>query len=174
MLLRSFLLVGVLVACRSSRTDPPAAHDSQAAQRGQHDGTVGGHHVSITIAGGELAAQRPERMTWRLTGEASGEASVSDNGPRTAETAILVARSPRTIVRADGGIKVITEVVRECDGRMFACVYSETVDDPGSPRGQAARARGVAACTSLRVDRVPTASPRRGPRSGTRSAAIPR
>jgi len=153
MLRRSLFLIGVLVACRSSRTDPPAAHDSQAgAPRGQVDGTVGGHHVSLAIGGGELVAQRPDRLTWRLTGELTGEASVSDDGPRTAETPILVARSPRTIVRADGGIKVITEVVREHEGRVFACVYSEIVDDPESPRGQAARARGVAACTSLRVD----------------------
>lgn len=112
-----------------------------------------GHHFTITIADAKLVAQRPDRWTWRV---ANGEATVSDDGPRTAESQYLIARSPRTIVRGDGDIiQVITELARDFDGRIFSCVYSETVDDPDSPRGMAARARGLAACQSLHVDQRP-------------------
>jgi len=145
MLVRSILSIVVLVACRSSH-QPAAPSD-------ERDGIVGDHHVSIVIPNAQLAAQAKDRITWRVAD--GGEATVSDDGPRTAETRFLVARSPRTIVRSDGGFRVVTEVVRECDGRVFGCIYTETVTDPESPAGQAARDRGVAACSSLRVDPHP-------------------
>jgi len=133
MLVRSILSIVVLVACRSSQPTTPSD---------ERDAVVGDHHVSITIPQAEVAAQTKDRITWRVP---AGEATVSDDGPQTGETKFLIARSPRTIVRSDGGFHVVTEVVRECDGRVFGCVYTETVADPESPAGHAARDRGVAA-----------------------------
>ena len=144
MLVRSILSIVVLVACRSSH-QPATPSD-------ERDAVVGDHHVAIVIPNAQLAAQAKDRITWRVP---AGEATVSDDGPRTTDTKFLVARSPRTIVRSDGGFHVVTEVVRECDGRVFGCVYTETVADPESPAGHAARDRGVAACGSLRVDPHP-------------------
>jgi len=119
--------------------------------RGQLEGVVGGHHFSIIIPDAKLVAQTPARSTWRL---ASGEATVSDDGPPTADSKFVIARSPRTLVRSDAeaGVIVVTELAREHAGRVITCVYSETVDDPESPRAKAARNHGLAACQSLRVD----------------------
>src|SRR6266498_2544471 len=114
MLVRSILPIVVLVACRSSHQSEPASPSDQ------RDGIVGEHHVSIVIPNAQLASQTKDRITWRVP---SGEATVSDEGPRTADTRFQVARSPRTIVRADHGFHVVTDVVREHDGRVFGCVY---------------------------------------------------
>jgi hypothetical protein len=154
---RTSMRVSVLVVLAAVTAGACAHHEPLANREGSagrepnphYEGTLGGHYFTITLEGGELAKQDARTWQWRLPG---GEATVADHGAATDQTKFLVQRSPRTIVRIDGGYHVITEVVLDVGGREFGCSYHQRVADPDGPEGKAAAERGVATCTSFRVD----------------------
>jgi len=116
---------------------------------GTFQGTISGHHFSIKIDGGKLASVDRSAYAWSV---GSGRLVVQDAGPIAGETRFLVARSPRTIMRDHDGLWVVTEVVTTAGGRVFTCLHQQTVARDGTLESRQATARGVAACTSLRVD----------------------
>lgn len=110
---------------------------------------LSGHHFTITIARGQLTSAERTSYTWSVDG---GRLVVSDAGPIAGETRYLVERSPRTIVRASDGLWVVTEVVTTAGGRVFTCLHQQPIEKSGTGEEKVAAARGVAACTSLRVE----------------------
>jgi hypothetical protein len=149
----------VLVSCGKPTQDPSA---SGPANRGTNapiiqttpdsdrfEGTLSGHHFTISIARGKLAGSDRTQYTWTLD---HGRVVVSDSGPIAEETRYLVERSPRTIVRGSDGLWVVTEVVTTAGGRVFTCLHQEPITKDGTVEAKQAAARGVAACTSLKVD----------------------
>jgi hypothetical protein len=50
---------------------------------------------------------------------------------------------------------VVTEVVTTAGGRAFTCLHQQPIARDGTLEAKQAAARGVAACTSLRVDPTP-------------------
>jgi hypothetical protein len=144
-------------ACSKSTQDSPlqgrGGRDREApiasVDDDRFEGTISGHHFTISIAGGRVTASDRAAYTWS-TGMA--EVTLQDSGPIADETRYLVARSPRTIMRDHDGLRVVTEVVTTAAGRVFTCLYQQPVTSDGSFEAQQAKARGIAACTSLRVD----------------------
>lgn len=155
-LLVRMVMALVLVACSKSPQDRAPSNrggvDAQAIKSVDEDrfeGTLSGHHFSIAIAHGKLVGTDRSAYTWQMEG---GRVVVSDSGPIAEETKFLVERSPRTIVRGSDGLWIVTEVVTTSGGRAFTCLYSEPITRDGSVEAKRAAARGVAACTSLKVD----------------------
>ncbi len=141
--------------CTKSPKDSPAGSRIEpeapgpAAAESRFSGAVAGHRFTITIDGGRVTRSGPDAWTWEV---GAGEVSVQEIGEADAATHILVERSPRTIVRGDRELSIFTEVVLVAGGRAFRCAHEERVEDPDSAAGKAATERGVAACTSLRVE----------------------
>lgn len=113
------------------------------------EGTISGHHFSIAIAEGRLVDANRGAYTYAA---GTGRLVVQDSGQIADETRYLVARSPRTIVRESDGLWVVTEVVTTAGGRVFTCLHQQTIARDGTIEAKQAAARGVSACTSLRVD----------------------
>jgi hypothetical protein len=156
-----------VVACGKTTQEPATSSgpsnrggvDAPIAKReaGDHfEGVISGHHFSITIEHGKLAASDKSSYAWTA---GSGRVVVSDSGPIAEETKFLVERSPRTIVRGSDGLWVVTEVVTTAGGRAFTCLHQQPIARDGTLEAKQATARGVAACTSLRVDPVPVSIP---------------
>jgi hypothetical protein len=150
------VLASVIACGRSSSEVPPSNRGSMDVAPVQKqdrpdsfEGTISGHHFSITVEGGKLANADRSTYTWNV---GNGRVVVSDSGPIAEETQNLVARSPRTIVRDSDGLWVVTEVVTTAGGRAFTCLHQQTIVKDGTPEAKQAAARGVAACTSLHVD----------------------
>jgi hypothetical protein len=151
-----------LVACGKATQDLPAPSnrggvDAPIAkteqQGGDHfEGVISGHHFTITIEKGKLASSDKSSYAWTA---GTGRVVVSDSGPIAEETKFLVERSPRTIVRGSDGFWVVTEVVTTAGGRAFTCLHQQPIARDGTLEAKQATARGVAACTSLRVDPAP-------------------
>ena len=141
--------------CAKSPKDAPAGSRREleapgpAAAESRFSGTVAGHRFTIAVDGGRVTRSGPDGWSW---GVGAGEVSIQEIGAADADTHFLVERSPRTIVRGGGELSIFTEVVLVAGGRVFRCTHEERVDDPDSPAGKAAVERGVAACTSLRVE----------------------
>ena len=159
---RELVFALLVVACGKTTQDPPAPGPSNhggvdapiKSKTDDHfEGTLSHHHFSITIAHGRPASADRTAYAWTVE---SGRVIVSDSGPIAEETKFLVDRSPRTIVRGSDGLWVVTEVVTTAGGRAFTCLYQETITRDDTPFASQATARGVAACTSLRVDPAPT------------------
>jgi hypothetical protein len=150
-------MIAVAACSRSSDVAPPSNHGSSVdvavppaqPQEGVFEGTISGHHFSITIPEGKLANAERGAYTWHV---GSGRLAVQDSGPIADETKFLVARSPRTIVRDNDGLWIVTEVVKTAGGRVFTCLHQQTIARDGSVEAKQAAARGVAACSSLVVD----------------------
>ncbi|MEO8705203.1 MAG: hypothetical protein ABI867_34475 [Kofleriaceae bacterium] len=123
--------------------------ESRTQDAPMFEGTISGHHFSIAIAGGTLIDASRGAYTYSV---GTGRLVVQDSGQIADETRYLVARSPRTIVRESDGLWVVTEVVTTAAGRVFTCLHQQTIARDGTDEAKAAAARGVAACTSLRVD----------------------
>jgi len=140
---------------KSPKDSPPASRreleaPDPAPAESRFAGTLADHRFTITIDGGRVTRSAPDAWTWQL---GAGEVAIQEVGAADANTHFLVERSPRTIVRGgDRELSVVTEVVLVAGGRAFRCTHEERVDDPDSPAGKAAVERGVAACTSLRVE----------------------
>jgi len=131
-----------------SRPEPEAPGPMTAESR--FAGTVGGHRFTIALGGGRVTRSAADAWSWEVGG---GEVSVQELGEADTATHFLVERSPRTVVRGgERDLSVVTEVVLVAGGRVFRCAHAEHVDDPDSPAGKAAVERGIAACTSLRVE----------------------
>jgi hypothetical protein len=130
-----------------ARAEPEAPGPVPAGSR--FSGTVAGHRFTIVVDGGRVLRGGPEAWAWRL---GAGEVSIEEIGAADADTRFLVERSPRTIVRGDSGFSIFTEVVVVAGGRAFRCAHEERVDDPDSPAARATVDRGIAACTSLRIE----------------------
>jgi hypothetical protein len=148
----------LLVACGKPTQDPPAPSNRGAdapierARLGDTDrfeGTLSGHHFTISIARAQLTSADRTSYVWSVDG---GRVVVSDTGVIGEETRYLVERSPRTIVRASDGLWVVTEVVTTAGGRVFTCLHQQPIEKSGTMEEKQAAARGVAACTSLKVD----------------------
>lgn len=141
--------------CAKSPKDSPAGSRIEpeapgpAARESRFTGAVAGHRFTITIDGGRVTSAGPDTWTWAV---GAGEVSVQELGAADADTRFLVERSPRTIVRGGRELSISTEVVLVAGGRVFRCAHEERIDDPDSPAARAAAERGVAACTSLRVE----------------------
>ena len=150
---RVALLVSLVGCGRSSELPPSNRGSTDVAPVEQQpdlfEGTISGHHFTIKIDGGKLANADRSTYTWNVGG---GRLVVADSGPVAEETQNLVARSPRTIVRDSDGLWIVTEVVTIAGGRAFTCLHQQTVSKDGSAEAKQAAARGVAACTSLRVE----------------------
>jgi hypothetical protein len=142
-------------ACAKTPKDTPAGSRREleapapAPPGSRFSGTIAGHRFTISIEDGRVLRSAADDWAW---GTGAGEVSIQEIGPADAETHFLVERSPRTIVRGDGEVSIFTEVVLVAGGRVFRCAHEERVEDPDAPAGKAAVARGVAACTSLRVE----------------------
>jgi hypothetical protein len=150
------LAVALAAACAKTPKDSPSSGSrpeleapGPAEPESRFAGTVGGHRFTITVDGGSVIRSGPEAWSWKI---GAGEVSVRELGVADADTHYQVERSPRTIVRGDQEISIFTEVVLVAGGRVFRCEHEEPVEDPDSPGGKAAVDRGVAACTSLRVE----------------------
>lgn len=156
-LVRATVIALVLVSCGKATQDPPAPSnrgtDAPIARTqpdsDRFEGTLSGHHFTITIARGQLTSADRTAYQWSVDG---GRVVVSDSGPIAEETRYLVERSPRTIVRGSDGTWVVTEVVTTAGGRVFTCLHQQPIEKDGSVEAKQAAARGVAACGSLRVD----------------------
>ena len=131
---------------------PPASNRTAAevtpAADGRFEGVIGGHQFSIVIDGGKVTSSDRSMWTWRV---GPGRLVLQDTGPITEDTRYLVARSPRTIVRGNEGMWLVTEVVTTAGGHMFTCLHQQVIDEDGSAGAKLASARGTAACTSLHV-----------------------
>jgi hypothetical protein len=156
--MRALVIALVSVSCGKA-TDPSSSAPSNRgtgapivtpqADTDHFEGTLSGHRFTITIARGKLTASDRTAYTWSVD---RGRLVVSDSGPIAEETRYLVERSPRTIVRGSDGLWVVTEVVTTSGGRVFTCLHQEPIAMAGSAEAKQAAARGVAACSSLRVD----------------------
>ena len=155
---RALVIALFLVACGKATQDPAASGPSNRGgvdaevtrvADDQFEGSLSGHHFSITIAHGKLASSDRTQYAWTVDG---GRVVVSDSGPIADETKFLVERSPRTIVRGSDGLWVVTEVVTTAGGRAFTCLHQEPITRDGTPLAKQAAARGIAACTSLKVE----------------------
>ena len=155
--MRALVIALVLVSCGKATQDPPAPSNRSAdapITRDVHDsdrfeGTLSGHHFSISIARGQLTSADRTSYTWSVDG---GRLVVSDSGPIAEETRYLVERSPRTIVRGSDGLWVVTEVVTTAGGRVFTCLHQQPFQHDNTVEEKQAAARGVASCGSLRVE----------------------
>jgi hypothetical protein len=153
--LRLCCAITVVAACSKSAQDPLSNRggaDAPAviASHDRFEGTISGHRFSITIAGGKLSTRDRSAYAWDAQG---ARVTLQDSGPIADETRHLVARSPRTIVRDHDGVWVVTEVVTTAAGRVFTCLYQQPITrDDGALESSQAKARGIAACTSLRVE----------------------
>jgi len=144
------------VGCAKSPKDAPAASRRELEAPGptpaesRFSGSIAGHRFTIALDGGRVTHSTPDAWSWELGGS---EVSVQELGAADTATHFLVERSPRTVVRGgERDLSVVTEVVLVAGGHVFRCAHEERVDDPDSPAGKAAVERGVAACTSLRVE----------------------
>ena len=154
---RCAILVVLAAACNKSTPDPPvpsnrvdvAVETSPPVRSDTFEGTIGGHHFAIEIGGGKLIGADRAAHTFEV---GDGRVVVEDSGPVADDTQFRVARSPRTIVRASDGLWIVTERVTTAGGRVFTCLHQQPIARDGSPEAKRATARGVAACTSLRVD----------------------
>jgi hypothetical protein len=156
--MRALVIALVSVSCGKA-TDPSTSAPSNRgtnapivkldAGSDRFEGTLSGHHFTITIARGKLTSSDRTAYTWSVD---HGRLVVSDSGPIAEETRYLVERSPRTIVRGSDGLWVVTEVVTTSGGRVFTCLHQEPIALVGTLEAKQAAARGVAACSSLRVD----------------------
>lgn len=141
--------------CAKSPKDSPAGTRAEPEAPGpvpvgsRFAGTVAGHRFTIAIGGGRVLRGGPEAWAWKL---GAGEVSIEEIGAADTDTHFLVERSPRTIVRGDSGFSIFTEVVVVAGGRAFRCAHEERVDDPDSPAARATVDRGIAACSSLRIE----------------------
>jgi len=148
-----FVVIIVASACRGPSSDPVPANRSEpaapATPSGKFEGTIGAHHFSIVIDGGQVTQSARDNWTWRL---GSGRVALQDSGPIDAQTPNLVARSPRTIMRNSDGLWVVTEVVVTAGGRAFTCLHQQVVSGEGTAEAKAAAALGIATCSSLHVD----------------------
>jgi len=155
---RALVFALVSVSCGKA-TDPSASGPSNRGTAApiayaepdsdRFEGRLSGHHFSITIARAKLTSSDRTAYTWSVDG---GRLVVSDSGPIAEETRYLVERSPRTIVRGSDGLWVVTEVVTTSGGRVFTCLHQQPIAKDGTMEAKQAAARGVAACSSLRVD----------------------
>ena len=153
------ICVVVVAACNKSTPDPPVPSNRvdviaeprpmAPARSDAFEGTIGGHHFAIEIAGGKLIGADRAAYTFEV---GDGRVVVEDSGPVADDTRYQVARSPRTIVRASDGLWIVTERVTTAGSRVFTCLHQQPIVRDGSPEAKRAAARGVAACTSLRVD----------------------
>ena len=151
--LRLCCAIALATACSKSTHEPLQNRGGRDAPevRDDHDrfeGTISGHRFTITIAGGRVTASDPSAYAWSA---GLAEVTLQDSGPIAEETRHLVARSPRTIVRDHDGVRIVTEVVTTAAGRAFTCLYQQPVGRDGSFEAQQAKARGIAACSSLKV-----------------------
>lgn len=153
--LRLCCAIAVVSACKSTQDSPPLSNRGgrdAPAVRGEIDrfeGTISGHHFSIAIAGGKLVSSDRSAYAWDAVG---GRITLQDSGPIADETRHLVARSPRTIIREQDGMWVVTEVVTTVRGRVFTCLHQQPVPRDTALETQQAKLRGIAACTSLHLD----------------------
>lgn len=145
-----------VAGCAKSPKDSPAGsrHELEAPgpalAESRFSGTIAGHRFTIVVDGGRVTRSAPDAWSWEVGG---GEVSVQELGAADTETHFLVQRSPRTVARGgERDLSVVTEVVVVAGGRVFRCAHEEQVDDPDSQAGKAAVGRGMAACTSLRVE----------------------
>lgn len=150
------VLAAIAVAgCARTPKDSPAAAQREpvasvpSAPGSVFAGTLAGHRFTITVEGGQATAAAPDQQSWAV---GPGRVAVQEIGEADAETHFLVERSPRTVVRGESGFTMVTEVVLVAGGRAFRCTHEERVADPDSQAAQAAVERGIAACSSLRVD----------------------
>lgn len=144
------LLVFVLAACGSAAHGPPPANEVAAAPADPPlEGQLGARRFTIALAGATPVRSEPTIWSWKLGG---GEVAVQDLGPVDEDSHFLVERSPRTIVRNDGGFLIVTEVVQIVGGRVIGCTHEERVPDPDAPEARAVVDRGVAVCSSLHVE----------------------
>jgi hypothetical protein len=160
-LVRAWSIALMLVACGKATQDPSASGpsnrgsvDAPIAKREASDhfeGVISNHRFTITIAGEHVKLASSDRSAYAWT-VGTGRLAVSDSGPIAQETKFLVERSPRTIVRGSDGLWVVTEVVTTAGGRMFTCLHQQPIARDGTLEAKQAAARGVAACSSLRVD----------------------
>jgi hypothetical protein len=156
---RALVIALFLVACGKATQETPASGPSnrggvdaeviKPTDSDRFEGTLSGHHFSITIARGKPVSADRTQYAWTVD---SGRLVVSDSGPIAEQTKFLVERSPRTIVRGSDGLWVVTEVVTTAGGRMFTCLHQEPITRDGTLEAKQAAARGVAACTSLEVE----------------------
>jgi hypothetical protein len=154
--LRLCCAITVVAACsKSAQESPPLSNRGGTdapqivANQDRFEGTISGHRFTITIAGGKIAARDRNAYTWDVQG---ARVTLQDSGPIADETRHLVARSPRTIVRDQDGLWVVTEVVTTAAGRVFTCLYHQPVTRDGAFESSQAKSRGIAACTSLKVE----------------------
>lgn len=144
-----------MAGCAKSPKDTPGPARTELEAPGElapesrFAGTIAGHRFTIAIEGGRVTRSGPDEWRWAM---GAGEVAVQELGPADADTHFLVERSPRTIVRGDRELSVVTEVVLVAGGRVFRCAHQERVDDPEAPAGKAAVERGIATCASLRVE----------------------
>lgn len=150
------VLAAIAVAgCARTPKDSPAAAQREpeapgsAAPESRFAGTLAGHRFTITVEGGQATGSSPEQWSWSV---GAGHVAIQEIGEADADTRFLVARSPRTIVRGEDGFTMVTEVVLVAGGRAFRCTHEERVADPDSPDAKDAVERGIAACSSLRVE----------------------
>ncbi len=141
-------------ACSKTTREPPPAPSNRVATvvtqapDDRFEGTLGTHAFSITVDRAKLVSADRTSWIWQV---GSGRLVVQDAGPIDGQTHFLVARSPRTIMRDSDGLWVVTEVVTTAGGRAFTCLHQQTVAKDGTAEAQAVAARGIAACSSLRV-----------------------
>ncbi|MGN6106994.1 MAG: hypothetical protein ACTHU0_17950 [Kofleriaceae bacterium] len=149
------VFASLVAGCASSSREAPVpgqrAQESRlpGAPAGQFTGTLGGHRFAITVEGGEVTEAGPTLWTWKL---GVGAVSLQELGPAGPESHFLVERSPRTVVRSDGGFLIVTEVVKVVGDRVFSCAHEQRVADPDAPDARPVVDRGIAVCTSLRVE----------------------
>lgn len=147
------VLVATVAACKNT-PEPPASNRASddvappAAKRDVFEGTISGHPFTIAIPDGKLASSNASAYAWHA---GAGTVELADSGPIDEQTRHLVARSPRTIMRDNDGLWVVTEVVTTAGGRTFTCLHRQPVERADSLEAQQATARGVAACTSLAI-----------------------
>jgi hypothetical protein len=142
------VLAAALAGCAGTGRTPPPSNEAAPAEP-PLEGQLGKHRFTIALAGATLVRSEPAIWSWRL---GTGEVAVQDVGPADRDSHFLVERSPRTIVRSDGGFQIVTEVVLVVAGRVFSCTHEERVPDPDAPEARAVVDRGLAVCSSLRVE----------------------
>lgn len=127
------------------------------------EGVISGIHFAIRIGNAKLIEAQPHSYAWLAGVARDSRVTLQDSGPIADETRYLVARSPRTIVRDDDGIWVVTEVVTTARGRVFTCLHEQPINRQAVQQTEILKARGVATCRTLELDTDTQAS-----RTGTR------
>jgi len=143
------LLAAALAACGGAPRAAPASNQADPPAVERVTGQLGAHRFTLELGDATLERSESAIWSWKL---GAGEVAVEDLGRADADSHFLVERSPRTVVRADGGWTLVTEVVVVVGGRVFRCMHEQKVADPDAPEAHRAVDRGVAVCNSLRVE----------------------